>query len=781
MVQVVTNGALLHKRGGAVKALPRGNGLVEGYLISFGSPQDSDLEGQWFTPNTELREKFFKDYPVLFHHGMDNTVGLDPIGRITALNKDSVGWYVQAFLDTNDRYGRTVYGLLQSEPFGWSSGAVDHLVVVLPSGEIVVWPLYEGSVTPSPMQPHKTTVRALKSLGIAPHLKESAAPLYRGWRVEADASERAAAAAAVKAMEGTIMLKARPSTLKTVYRVLKSSGFAPTKAQLRAIAADIDEQDAAAMAADEFDDSVMADDFEDDATMGFGGADEFANEDIGDKGFEDDDAMLADFEGDDAMMADDFEDDAMMGLDEPDGDEDFTMAFGDDEDVPTLSAMRKARRKGNEGEELDLTKPARTNKSRQKAWSSTQSNQAGYVNFLERRLKALELAKAPGEGMVGMRGTLKGARITDVADRPGAYKSAFTKYLTARDPYMAMSETERYVLNKGQRHEPPADSVKGYVDSRVKALNTSNAGSVGFAVPDDFVDELNRNVMVTAKTAAECGVRTTNSDTILIPDLPTSDPRRAYTGRVTWTGETASGQSEHDVTPIALGQINLPIHVMLVSTVSSLSAMEDAAFDLQSYITEAFAEMIAIEYEELIPSGNGQGKLLGILQDTRITGSASTGISSSGGYVASGAAAAVTDADKIIDMYMHLPPQYKATAKWYMNSNTARTLMKLKDGIGNYLWGDEHYGLNTGMPKTLMELPIVLNEWMPDIAANAYPVIVGDMAKGYLIGKRVEFSVRRFDDSVYASQDQCLILGRARLGGQPIKPYAFKLLKVATS
>lgn len=755
-VKVLDSGIMLHKPGGRIKALPRGNGLIEGYVISFGSPGDSDLEGQWFTPLTDIRPDYFQDWPVLFHHGMDKTVGLDPIGRIKALNKDSVGWHVQAFLDLHDPFGREVYEMLGEKPFGWSSGSVDHLVIIQPSGEIVRWPLFEGSVTPAPMQPHKTTVRALKSI-----LGSNYPWNLRGLSLKARAGE----GNDQFDDEGEkTMLKARPSTLSYVSKVLKASGFKATERQKAKIAAKMDAEDQAMMADDELDDAVMGfggDEVDyDDAAMAFG------DEPDGDE------ATMDDY--DDAEMAFDDEDDAALSFDDED---DATLAFDDEDDNPATLADWDTPNESQDSSFLNNRKTARrkTAQSARRTKAYVPPELQGYINRLEKRVKALELEEAPGERSFGM----KSVRVTkDAADRPGAYKAAFTNYI--RSGEIGMTDSMRYILRKGQVDYGPADSIKGAATDRVKALNTSNAGSVGFAVPDDFVAELNRNIMVEAKTAQDCKSRTTTSDTILIPDLVTSDARRAYAGRVTWTGETAANQAEHNADPISLGQINLPIHVMLVSTVASYSSLEDSVFDLQAYITEAFSEMIAIEYEELIMLGNGQGKMQGIVTDSRITGAASTSVSSVSGYIASGSAAAIEDADKLRSMLMQLPPQYRGRAKWYMNSNTADIVSRLKDGQGRYLWGDEQ-GLNSGIPNNLINRPVVYNEWMSDVAAGAFPLVLADLSRAYTIGKRVEFSVRRFDDSAYAVMDQCLLLGRARLGGQPTLPAAVKVLKVAAS
>jgi lipopolysaccharide export system ATP-binding protein len=115
-----------------------------------------------------------------------------------------------------------------------------------------------------------------------------------------------------------------------------------------------------------------------------------------------------------------------------------------------------------------------------------------------------------------------------------------------------------------------------------------------------------------------------------------------------------------------------------------------------------------------------------------------------------------------------------------LDPRTAEVVMQLKDGNGRYLWGDEQ-GLNSGVPTNLINRPIVFNEWASDIAAGAFPLILADLSRAYTIANRVEFSVKRFDDSTYATQDNTLLLGRARLGGMVTQPLAIKALKIATS
>jgi len=732
---------MVHHPGLRVKARPLGNGLVEGYLIAWGKSTDADLEGQFFTPRTELRLDYFPDYPLLFHHGFDGKLGLDPIGRVKTLKRDDVGLWVQAQIDLANKYAREVYGTIKQHQFGWSSGSIDHLVKIAPDGEILVWPLFEGSITPTPAQPHKTTVRAMKAV-----LPESDPVHVYLAQMEGISTKSTQ-------IEGEPPMP-RKSTLQFVRNTLKTYGYRATEEDVEAIAADLDE-----------DDTVMMDGLdEDDGAVSMDGLDD------------DDDAVSMDGldEDDDAVMMDGLDDDEdavmMDGLDE---DDDAVMAeLDDDEAVEAMMAELDDDEAGEKSFRAMMKKLARRRRS--KARTKTRGRKS-YTEKLEDRVAQLEQMTAPGEDQVGQ-GRVR--VVQDAADQPKAYKSAFVQYIRFGLPNM--NETQRYILRSGERDMGSADSHRNSDGQAIKALNTSTSGSIGFAVPDDFVRELNRNIMVDAVTAAECKVRQTSSDRVLIPDLITSDGRRAYSGSVSWPGESPANQAASAISEITLGQIQLPIHVSLVSTTSTLSALEDAAFDLQEMISESFAEAIAKEYEELIWGGDGQGKMSGIVNDTRVTGSASTAVSSVSGYLASGKAATMDDPDVIRSMLLQLPPGYRKRAKWFMNSNTADIIAQIKDANGRYLWGDDQ-GLNQGIPASLLNRPIVYNEFADDIAANAFPLILGDLSRGYTIGKRIEFSIRRFDDSAYAVQDQALFLGRARLGGQVTQPAAIKVLKIATS
>lgn len=150
--------------GSAVKAL--GGGKIGGYLVLFGTPDQTDLAGDYFTKDTDFGGASFS--PVLYQHGMDPTVGLSPVGS-GPLKMDDIGIWIEAQLNMRTAYEKAVYGMAEANKLGWSSGTAAHLVKreMVAGGKasrITSWPLgLDASLTPTPAEP-RTRALPLKSL-----------------------------------------------------------------------------------------------------------------------------------------------------------------------------------------------------------------------------------------------------------------------------------------------------------------------------------------------------------------------------------------------------------------------------------------------------------------------------------------------------------------------------------------------------------------------------------------------------------------------------------------
>jgi HK97 family phage major capsid protein len=145
-----------------IKTISASEGRVGGYLVVWGTPQQRDLQGEYFTPETDLGLDWYDQRPVLYHHGLDGDLKAAVIGVIDTIRVDDTGVWAEAQLDIRQRYVRAVQRLVDKGILGWSSGSLPHLVEVADDGRIKCWPIVEGSLTPSPAEPRRTDVRALK-------------------------------------------------------------------------------------------------------------------------------------------------------------------------------------------------------------------------------------------------------------------------------------------------------------------------------------------------------------------------------------------------------------------------------------------------------------------------------------------------------------------------------------------------------------------------------------------------------------------------------------------
>lgn len=231
----------------AIKMTDEAAGRVGGYLIVWGNPQQRDLQGEYFTPETELALDWYNQRPMLYHHGLDGTMKAEVIGVIDTLKPDATGLWAEAQLDMRKRYVETVRKLINKGVLGWSSGSLPHLVEVADDGRIKKWPVIEGSATPAPAEPRKTDIHTIKSayveLGLDPAQLglETQSP---GTETEPTSEEPAAKGAEVTAKADTSVepIKAEETmnireTLMKLLQVMMQAmpDFKPTEEQVNGI------------------------------------------------------------------------------------------------------------------------------------------------------------------------------------------------------------------------------------------------------------------------------------------------------------------------------------------------------------------------------------------------------------------------------------------------------------------------------------------------------------------------------------------------------------------
>lgn len=211
-------------RGGDVKAL--GDGQVAGYLVLFGSAEETDASHlrDFFTPETDFGIEAGAKTKVWYRHGLDS--GLDREIGAGAVKVDEVGVWIDAQLDLRDRYVKAVYSdLAVKGKLGWSSGSANHLIrrETQENGahKILRWPLgLDASLTPDPAEPRSQAV-AVKSLADLP-VPETLEELLPGLKAQylGEHVEREMTVAALSRLNDALMYS-------VVYRTLQDENLTP--------------------------------------------------------------------------------------------------------------------------------------------------------------------------------------------------------------------------------------------------------------------------------------------------------------------------------------------------------------------------------------------------------------------------------------------------------------------------------------------------------------------------------------------------------------------------
>jgi hypothetical protein len=121
--------------------------------IPFGGPfKGKDLDGEFFSPRTDIKPDWFDKRPVIFHHGQDANAKDMVLGVEDDLEMEPDGWWGTMWMDRQNRYFSFIDKLMQQGKAFGSSGSIGHLVRKdRKTGELLTWPHAEQTVTPTPI------------------------------------------------------------------------------------------------------------------------------------------------------------------------------------------------------------------------------------------------------------------------------------------------------------------------------------------------------------------------------------------------------------------------------------------------------------------------------------------------------------------------------------------------------------------------------------------------------------------------------------------------------
>ncbi len=296
-----------------------------------------------------------------------------------------------------------------------------------------------------------------------------------------------------------------------------------------------------------------------------------------------------------------------------------------------------------------------------------------------------------------------------------------------------------------------------------KAMSGASDAAGGYAVPD----ELDTRIDATLKAVSPIrGIAN-------VVRVGSSGYRKLVASggfESGWAAETAA-RDETD-TPV-FNEVAPPMGDLYANPAASQAMLDDAAFDVETWLSDEIAREFAAAEGAAFVSGNGVNKPRGFL-------SAPNAATADGGrpfgtlqYLVSGAAGAfaANAEEKLIDLVQALRAPYRQGASWVMNSATLARVRKFRTSDGALLWQP---GLAAGQPATLLGYPVVEAEDMPDIAANSLSIAFGNFQAGYLIAERGDTQILR---DPYSNKPFVHFYATKRVGGMVSNSEAIKLLK----
>jgi len=283
------------------------------------------------------------------------------------------------------------------------------------------------------------------------------------------------------------------------------------------------------------------------------------------------------------------------------------------------------------------------------------------------------------------------------------------------------------------------------------ALQVGTDSEGGYLVPDEFERTLVEALQEENIFRQLATIITTSSGDRKIPVVATK-------GTASWVDEEGAIPESDD----AFGQVSIGAYKLATMIKVSEELLNDSVFNLESYIAKEFGRRIGAKEEEAFFVGDGTGKPIGIFN---ATGGAGVGITT--------ASATAITIDEIMDLFYSLKSPYRKNAVFVTNDATVKSIRKLKDGNGQYLWQPS---VTAGQPDTILNRPLKTSAYVPVIAAAAKTIAFGDFSY-YWVADRQGRAFQRLNE-LYAATGQVGFKATQRVDGKLILAEAVKVLQM---
>ncbi|HEX8485400.1 phage major capsid protein [Sphingomonas sp.] len=317
----------------------------------------------------------------------------------------------------------------------------------------------------------------------------------------------------------------------------------------------------------------------------------------------------------------------------------------------------------------------------------------------------------------------------------------------------------------------PANGFAGFVRSgatlEMKAFTGVTGDAGGYAVPREIDAQID---------AVLKGISPIRSIANVVK-VGTAGYRKLMTTGGTPSGWAAETAARPETASPVFTELVPPMGELYANPAASQAMLDDAAFDVEAWLSGEIATEFAKAEGAAFVSGSGVNRPKGFLTGATATAGDATRAFGTLQHLASGAAGdfGANPQERLIDLVQSLRAPYRQGATFVMNASTLARIRKFKTSDGAFVW---QAGLSAGQPATLLGYPVIEAEDMPDVAANALSIAFGNFRMGYIVTERSETQILR---DPYSNKPFVNFYATKRVGGCVSNSEAIKVMKFAVS
>lgn len=288
----------------------------------------------------------------------------------------------------------------------------------------------------------------------------------------------------------------------------------------------------------------------------------------------------------------------------------------------------------------------------------------------------------------------------------------------------------------------------------IQAAQSTTGSAGGFMIPQGFSDRLEVALKFYSGMLQNAEVIETDSGND-VPWPTVNDT--AQVGAILGENATITAQ---DAT---FASVTLKAYMYTSKLIAvSWQLMQDAAFSVENVVADISGERLGRIWNTHFTTGTGTGQPNGVVTAAALGKTGTTGQTASVIY------------DDLIDLIYSVDRAYRQGGKFMMNDASIKVVRKLKDSQGLPLW---QTSVQSGEPDQLLGYPVVPNNDVATMAANAKSILFGDFRKYKIRRVRGGSLVRLNERYADALQVGFFLFGRVDgnlidAGTNPIKYYA---------